>query len=97
MPFKSGEVDNQILKELQEIKKLLGLQKEMLTLEEFCVYTGISKSHVYHLISSGKIEFYKPFGKLIFFEKETVIEMLKQNPFTSEANKQNKVAKYLMK
>ena len=70
----------QILKELQEIKKLLFERKEVLTLEEFCTYAGISKNQAYHLTSSGKVRFYRPFGKKIYFDKEEIIDFLKRNP-----------------
>lgn len=70
----------QILEELQEIKKLLSFQKEVLTLGEFCLYAGISKNQAYHLTSSGKVKFYRPFGKKIYFDKEEVIGFLKRNP-----------------
>lgn len=66
----------EILKELQEIKKLLSLQKEILTLEEFCLYTGISKNQAYHLTSAGKVKFYRPFGKKIYFKLSEVVEFL---------------------
>jgi hypothetical protein len=77
--------NNQILTELQEIKKLLSLTKEVLTLEEFCIYAGISKNQGYHLTSTGKVKFYRPFGKIIYFHKDEVIDFLLQNPI-----KQNK-------
>ncbi|WP_145674459.1 helix-turn-helix domain-containing protein [Chitinophaga polysaccharea] len=55
----------------------------MLTLEEFCSYTGIAKSYAYKLTSSGKIKFYRPFGKLIYFDIEDVVSLLKQNSVES--------------
>jgi len=70
----------QILLELQTIKKLLTLQKQVLTLDEFCLYAGISKNQAYHLTSSGKIKFYRPFGKMIYFNLEEVKEFLLANP-----------------
>ena len=36
--------------------------KEVLTLNEVSNYTGLSKSHIYRLCSTGGIPFYKPFG-----------------------------------
>ncbi|WP_291914878.1 helix-turn-helix domain-containing protein [Chitinophaga sp. CB10] len=55
------------------------MNKKMLTLEEFCNYTGIAKSYAYKLTSSGKIKFYRPFGKLIYFDIEDVVSFLRQN------------------
>lgn len=70
----------QLLSELQEIKKILFLQKQVLTLEEFCIYAGISKNQAYHLTSSGRVKFYRPFGKMIYFDLSEIIDFLKQNP-----------------
>lgn len=82
---------SKILLELQEIKKLLSLQKDILTLEEFCTYTGISKHHAYHLTSSRKIPFYRPFGKMIYFKKDEILEFLLANPMlpSSDAGKKS--------
>jgi excisionase family DNA binding protein len=71
---------NQVIAELKRIQQLLACQKEMLNLEEFCAYTGFSKQHAYHLTSSGKIKFYRPSGKMIYFRLEEVNEFLMQNP-----------------
>ncbi len=73
----------QILKELQEIKKLLFERKEVLTLEEFCTYAGISKNQAYHLTAARKIPFSRPFGKKIYFHKEEVIDFLTNNGIDS--------------
>lgn len=69
-----------LLHELQEIKQLIALQKKVLTLDEFCTYAGVSKSYAYHLTSTGKIRFYRPIGKLIYFDIEDVNDFLMQNP-----------------
>lgn len=77
-------MDKELLIKLQEIKILLSFQKEVLTLEEFCVFAGISKNQAYHLTSSRKISFYRPFGKMIYFDKNEVINFLKQNSVVAE-------------
>ena len=53
--------------------------KEVLTLNEVSNYTGLSKSHIYRLCSSGGIPFYKPFGKVNYFDRIEIISWLKQN------------------
>ncbi|MBP9134055.1 MAG: helix-turn-helix domain-containing protein [Saprospiraceae bacterium] len=53
--------------------------KEVLTLNEVSLYTGLSKSHIYKLCSTGGIPFYKPFGKVNYFDKLEIIQWLKQN------------------
>jgi len=87
----------EILTELQEIKELLGLQKKMLTVEEFCRYTGISKQQAYKLTANRKIKFYKPSGKIIFFDLDDVVHFLRTNPIADKRSQQNLINKYLNK
>jgi excisionase family DNA binding protein len=54
-------------------------QKEVLTLNEVSQFTGLSKSHIYKLCSNGGIPFYKPFGKVNYFDRQEIINWLKQN------------------
>jgi len=53
--------------------------KEVLTFEETCDYTGISRSYLYKLTASGNIPHSKPNGKIIFFEKRRLNEWLLQH------------------
>jgi excisionase family DNA binding protein len=53
--------------------------KEVLTLTEVSIYTGLSKSHIYRLCSSRRIPFFKPFGKVNYFDRQEIIAWLKQN------------------
>lgn len=67
---------------LIRIEQLLMANKEVLTLEEACRYIGISRSYMYKLTSTEKIPHFKPRGKLIYFERETLNSWLlnKFNP-----------------
>lgn len=87
---------SEILHELLEIKQLLSLQKKMWTVDDFCTYTDISKAYAYHLTATGKVKFYRPFGKLIFFDADEVIEFLKQNPVESNKTITAKATKSLL-
>jgi len=86
----------EILHELREIKQLLALNKKMWTLEDFCAFTGLSKQYAYHLTSTNKVKFYRPFGKKIYFDAEEVIEFLKQNQATDVAELKTKLNKYFL-
>ena len=90
-------MSEEILSELKQIKHLIGLQKIMFNINDFCSYTGMSKHHVYHLTSMGKIKFYRPCGKAIFFDVDDVIDFLKQNPVKSSTNKNNVINNYILK
>ena len=68
-----------VLDRLYRLEKLLIGQKEVLTFDEACDYTGISRSFLYKLTANGKIPHSKPNGKLLFFEKTKLIDWLLQN------------------
>ncbi len=68
-----------ILERLDLIERLLTTSKEVLTFEETCDYTGISRSYLYKLTASGNIPHSKPNGKMIFFEKKKLNTWLLQN------------------
>lgn len=70
-----------ILKELQAIKQLTLLtSKKVLTMDDVSLLTGLSKSHIYKLVSWKQIPHYKSNGgKLTFFEKSELESWLLQN------------------
>lgn len=53
--------------------------KEVLTLSEVSAFTGLSKSYIYKLCSTGGIPYFKPFGKVNYFDRQEIINWLKQN------------------
>ena len=57
--------------------------KEILTFEEGSEYTGISKSTLYKMTSAHEIPYYKPHGKLIFFERKELDCWLRQKTVKS--------------
>ena len=68
-----------ILERLDRLERLLMANKEVLTFEETCDYTGISRSYLYKLTATGNIPHSKPNGKLIFFERKKIVSWLLQN------------------
>ena len=68
-----------ILERLDRLERLLIANKEVLTFEETCDYTGISRSYLYKLTAAGNIPHSKPNGKLIFFERKKIVRWLLQN------------------
>lgn len=69
----------EINERLANIEALLLTNKSVLNFDELAVYTGLSKSHLYKLTSSGGIPCYKPNGKHIYFNKQEIDEWLLQN------------------
>ena len=69
----------EINERLQKIEALLLTQKTVLSFDEGSVYTGLSKSHLYKMTSTGGIPCYKPHGKNIYFDKQEIDGWLLQN------------------
>jgi len=86
-----------IIERLDRLEKLLIANKEVLTFEETCDYTGISRSYLYKLTSSGNIPHSKPNGKMIFFEKKKLIDWLLQNMRKSNAEIEAEAMEYTFK
>jgi excisionase family DNA binding protein len=53
--------------------------KTVLTFNDVADYTGLSKSYLYKLTSTGGIPCYKPNGKHIYFSKQEIDQWLLQN------------------
>ncbi|SDB26672.1 DNA binding domain-containing protein, excisionase family [Flavobacteriaceae bacterium MAR_2010_188] len=85
-----------ILERFNRLEKMLAGQKEVLTFNEACDYTGISRSYLYKLTSSGKIPHSKPNGKMLFFEKRKLVEWLLQNKRKSQDEIEAEAVAYTM-
>lgn len=68
---------------LKRIESLLLNQKTVLNFDEAAEYTGLSKSHLYKLTSTGRIPCYKPTGKRLYFGKTELDSWLLENKKTS--------------
>ena len=56
--------------ELAEIKSLITISNaEYIGIDEASKHLGLSKNYLYSLVHKGKIPFYKPNGKKIYFNK----------------------------
>ena len=64
---------------LRNIETLLLSQKTVLNFDEVAAFTGLSKSYLYKLTSSGGIPCFKPQGKHIYFNKQEIDQWLMQN------------------
>ena len=86
-----------ILERLDRLEKLLIGSKEVLTFDEACDYTGISRSYLYKLTASGKIPHSKPNGKMLFFEKSKLVDWLLQNKPKSQHDIEAEALAYTMR
>ncbi len=69
----------QIENRQRNIESLLLSQKTVLNFDEVAAYTGLSKSHLYKLTSTGGIPCYKPQGKHIYFSRKEIDNWLLNN------------------
>ncbi|MCX6252776.1 MAG: helix-turn-helix domain-containing protein [Bacteroidetes bacterium] len=72
-------------KKINNLEGFLITQKAVLTFDEAASYTGFSRSYLYKLTSTGKIPFFKPQGKMIFFDRIQLDNWLLRNQAESEA------------
>lgn len=74
---------------LLEIEKLLQqqilLDKNILNMEEACVFLGITRNHLYKLTSARKIPHSKPGGKKLFFKKNDLYNWAMGNQVCTQA------------
>ena len=68
----------EVLEQLQELKQLAVLgAKTALTMNDVCLLSGLSKSHLYKLVWSKKIPYYKSEGgKFTYFRKSEIEDWL---------------------
>ena len=69
---------------VQSLEQLLHQGKDVLTLEEAAKFMGIARSSLYKMTHEQTIPFYKPNGKMIFFEKSD-LAWVRKNRVSSEA------------
>jgi len=81
---------------LQVIETLLLSQKTVLNFDEMATYTGLSKSHLYKLTSTGGVPCYKPHGKHIWFNKSEVDQWLQQNRKATTDEIETQASTYLL-
>ncbi len=72
-------------KRVNSLENLCFAAKEVLNLEEAATFLGIKRSTLYKMTSLNQIPFYKPSGKLIFFDKSTLLEWVRGTPVKSQA------------
>ena len=77
------------------LEHLIFDSKDVLTLEEAAAYLGISKSTLYKLTHQHEIPFYRPNGKLIYFEKSELLKWMRQSRTMSETETQEAAAQHM--
>jgi excisionase family DNA binding protein len=68
--------------------------KNVLTFNEACMFSGLSKSHMYRLTSTRQVPHFKPFGKMVYFERAELEKWLLQNRVVTMAETETMAANY---
>lgn len=75
-----------IAKNLEDVRNLMACNKKVLNVEEACMLTGLSKSHLYKLTASRQVPHYKPHGKLIYFLRTELEQWMLSVPIRPDAD-----------
>lgn len=68
--------------------------KNVLTLDDVVLLTGLRKSHLYNLTHRKEIPYYRPRGKQIYFDRTEVEAWMKQNRANTRGEAESKAAAY---
>lgn len=60
--------------------------KTMLTIDEVCLFMGLSKAHIYRLTCTHSLPYYKPNGKQIYFDKKEIENWMHTNRVNSQTD-----------
>ena len=74
----SKKVDG-LIQRITVLENVLCSGKEVLTLEEAALFMGISRSTLYKMTHKNVIPFFRPNGKLIYFEKSELLAWMRKN------------------
>ena len=87
--------------ELQErvdkLEHICYAAKEVLTLEEASAFLGIKKSTLYKMTHFSQVPYYKPTGKLIFFEKSVLLDWVRNVKVKSHEEIREEAARHIAK
>lgn len=96
MDLKDKNIEERLTESDQLVKMAVIVAKEVLTFDEAATFTGLSKSYLYKLTSGQKIPFYKPTGKLCFFNRLELQAWLQQNRIATTEEVQTQAQNYCM-
>lgn len=81
-----------ILKEIQRNSLLAA--KQVLSIDDVAMLTGLSRSHLYKLTSANEIPHYKPNSRLLYFDKTEVENWMKRNRVGANSEAEEYAAGY---
>ena len=101
---KNVRKDSRLLRQIEELQKrmdavddILDNAKDVLSVEEAARFMDIARSSLYKMTSDRSIPFYRPNGKMIYFEKADILEWIRKNrvmPVMYNEDKEQKPESY---
>lgn len=80
---------------LEQVEKYsLLAAKNVLTINDAALLTGLSVSHLYKLTSARKVPFFKPNPKLLYFKRKELEEWMMQNRVSTKAETEQAAVNY---
>ena len=83
---KNVRKDSRLQRQIEELQKrmdavedILDNAKEVLSVEEAARFMDIARSSLYKVTSDKSIPFYRPNGKMIYFEKADILKWIRKN------------------
>lgn len=71
--------------------------KEVLNLEEASAFLGIARSTLYKMTHLNRLPYFKPAGKLIFFEKQALLDWVRGAKALSDEELKMEAARRLIR
>lgn len=88
----------EILERLGEIRSYALLAaKDMLTVEEAAMLTGMSKSRIYKMTFDHEIPYYKPNGKTVYFDKGDLTAWMRRGRVESVDEAESRAATHILR
>lgn len=81
---------------LEQIQEMLKENEKPLTFEEARAFLQISKSSLYKLVHRKEIDYFKPSGGKLYFDKKVLLEYMRRGRVKSAAQIDEEAANYLM-
>lgn len=76
---------SELERRLASLENIVSSAKEHLTLEEAAAFLGCTRSLLYKMTHERTIPFYKPSGKMVYFEKSELVKWITQNKTMSNS------------
>ena len=80
---------------IEILENILKDAKQVLRLEEAALFMGISKSSLYKMTHKHELPFFRPNGKLIYFEKAELLKWMRQNRVMTEAETKDAATEHI--